>query len=100
MLPNGDPETNDPALELAWAIEAWDSYKSCETADPVLYKRLSGRLRELASNSQRLNLRRIRMQHPPLFGIAVEGPNDGEWLILWKPGEEVSEIHYVGPSFL
>lgn len=79
--------------DLAWTDEAWDAYQA---APGDLHRALNATLSRIGLHPDSNDVRRRRMQNPPLYVVAVPGPDD--WVVMWRPGAEVPEIHYVGPD--
>lgn len=79
--------------DLAWAEEAWDAYHN---ATKDLHQSLNTVLSHISCNPDDALVRKRRMYRPPLFVVDV--PGDDAWVVIWRPGDEVPEIHYVGPD--
>jgi hypothetical protein len=77
----------------AWDLDVWNAY---ETATADLHNALNTVLSRIAEHPEDLSGRRLRMYRPPVF--VVEVPGDDGWVVMWRPGEEGPEIHYVGPD--
>ena len=87
-------------LDFGWDDDAWDAWRATEHSDPLLYMRLSARLRQLADDSGRADLRSRRMDRPPVWRIDVYS-GDNEWTILWDLADDgVPQIWYIGPNRL
>lgn len=83
----------EPDEELAWADEAWHAY---QRAPGDLHDALNGVLQRIAEHPEDLSIRRRRMQRPPLFVVGV--PGNDRWVVMWRPGDDVPEVHYIGPD--
>jgi hypothetical protein len=85
-------------IEMAWDDDAWDGFCSTKTAAPGLYAQLHAVLAHLAGNPRTHDLRRRRLQDPPLFVITVTSGDDS-WVLLWDLAEDgVPQVWFVGPS--
>jgi hypothetical protein len=78
--------------ELAWVPDAWDAYRD---APAKTHSALEKVLAHIAEHPEDQSVRPRRMYDPPLFVANV--PREG-WVVMWCPGTEVPEIHYVGPD--
>ena len=85
-------------IEMAWDDDAWDAFRATETTAPTLYLRLHAVLTRLAGDHGAHDLRRQRLQDPPLFVITVAA-DDESWAVLWNLAEDgVPRLWFVGPS--
>ena len=85
-------------IDMAWDDDAWNAFRSTETTAPGLYSRLHAVLTRLASNPGAHDLRRRRLQDPPLFVITVV-TDDESWVLLWDLAEDgVPQLWFIGPS--
>jgi hypothetical protein len=76
--------------ELAWVPEAWDAYRSAPSKTRSALAMVMARI---AEHPEDQFVRRRRMHNPVLFVANVPGE---DWVVMWRLGEEVPEIHYVG----
>jgi hypothetical protein len=85
-------------IDMAWDDDAWNAFCSTKRTAPGLYTRLHTVLTRLASDPGAHDLRRRRLQDPPLFVIIV-APNDESWAVLWNLADDgVPQLWSVGPS--
>jgi hypothetical protein len=85
-------------IDMAWDDDAWNAFRHTETTAPGLYVRLHAVLTRLASDPGAYELRRRRLQDPPLFVINV-ATNDESWVVLWDLADDgVPQLWFVGPS--
>jgi hypothetical protein len=83
---------------MAWDDDAWNAFRATETTAPALYAQLHAVLTRLANAPGAHDLRRRRLQDPPLFVITVTS-GDESWALLWNLAEDgVPQLWYAGPS--
>lgn len=85
-------------IDMAWDEDAWDTFCAAKTVAPALYAQLHAVLTRLANEPGASDLRRRRLQEPPLFVVTVTS-GDESWALLWNLADDgVPQVWYVGPS--
>jgi hypothetical protein len=85
-------------IDLAWDGDAWVAFRATKSSAPGLYARSHAALSRLAADPGAQDLRRRRLQDPPLFVVTVIADAES-WAVLWNLAEDgVPQVWYVGPS--
>ncbi len=83
---------------MAWDDDAWNAFRATETTAPGLYRQIHAVLTRLSADPGAHDVRRRRLQDPPLFVIIVAA-DDESWAVLWDLAEDgVPQVWFVGPS--